>query len=99
MAAIISASRFSWGGERMRRPRRKTSRGLLANLVDRHRRDPITIINARRPLHPVPAAAQDRDDLTLDVLRALAQHDDITGSRLRRRRWRRLRLGHEQCLS
>jgi hypothetical protein len=67
---------------------------LLANLVRRDRRDPITVVGASLPLHPVPAATQDRNDLTLDVLLALTQKDDVTGPRLSRRR--RLRLGHDQ---
>src|SRR3990172_5810669 len=67
---------------------------LLANFVFRDRRDPITVVDASLPFHPVPPAAQDRNDLPLDVLLALTQKDDVTGPRLRRRR--RLRLGHDQ---
>src|SRR6266436_8061769 len=89
------ASLVAW----LRLPRRRSARALqlLANLLSRDCRDPIAVVNAGLPFHPVPAAAQDRNDLTLDVLLAQAQHDDIPGPRLRRRRW--LRLGHEQCLS
>src|SRR5713101_3770180 len=89
------ASLVAW----LRLPRRRSTRALqlLANLIRRDCRDPIAVVNAGLPLHPVSAAAQDRNDLTLDVLLALAQHDDIPGSRLRR--WRRLRLDHEQSLS
>src|SRR6266567_3296892 len=91
----MASSLLAW----LRLPRRRSARELqlLSNLLSRDCRDPIALVNTGLPLHPVPAAAQHRNDLTLDVLLALAQHDDIPGSRLRRRR--RLRLGHEQCLS
>src|SRR6266567_1006611 len=91
----MASSLLAW----LRLPRRRSARELqlLSNLLSRDCRDPIAEVNAGLPLHPVPAAAQDRNDLTLYVLLALAQHDDIPGSRLRRRR--RFRLGHEQCLS
>src|SRR5712691_10329824 len=69
---------------------------LLANLVDGDGGDPVAVVDTRGPLHPVSAAAQDGNDLPLDVLLALAQHDDITGPGLRRRRRRWLRLGHDQ---
>src|SRR6266511_1166108 len=68
--------------------------GLLTNLVDRDGRDSITVVNASGPPDPVPAVAQDRNDLPFDVLLALAEHDYIPGSRLRRGRW--LRLGHDR---
>jgi hypothetical protein len=79
------------------RPKRTRRLRLLANLVDRDGRNPITVVNASRPLHPVPAGAQDRNDLTLDLLLALTEHDDITRSRLRTRRW--LPLGHDRRAS
>src|SRR5712691_5953939 len=76
------------------RPTGTTWLRLLANLVDRDGRNPITVVSASRPLHPVPAGAQDRNDLTLDILLTLTEYDDITRSRLRTRKW--LPLGHDR---
>src|SRR5258705_3991358 len=69
---------------------------LLANLLRGDGRHPILIVGPCQPSHFVAAVHQDRDDFTLDILLALTQHDDVTGSQLWARWRRRLGLRHDQ---
>src|SRR5580700_3892448 len=70
---------------------------LLADLLRGDGRHPILIVGSCQPSHFVAAVLQDRDDFAFDGLLALTEHDDVTGSQLRARRWW-LGSGHDQHL-